>query len=92
MTEARILAKLRGSHTVSLIDFGVLDDGIVFIVMEYLEDSSSARRIRTIRLHGGHITLCSKFYVRLPRLMLQVLSIEILSQETRTHRPEKENV
>lgn len=37
MTEARILAKLRGSHTVSLIDFGVLDDGIVFIVMEYLE-------------------------------------------------------
>ena len=37
MTEARILANLKSSHTVSLIDFGVLDDGLVFIAMEYLE-------------------------------------------------------
>ena len=37
MTEARILANLRSSHTVSLIDFGVLDDGVVYIAMEYLE-------------------------------------------------------
>ena len=66
MTEARILAKLRGSHTVSLIDFGVLDDGIVFIVMEYLEGGLFERSwIKDRWLHGGHITLCSKFYVRL---------------------------
>ena len=37
MREAKILANLRSSHTVSLIDFGVLDDGVVFIAMEYLE-------------------------------------------------------
>ena len=37
MREAKILANLRSAHTVSLIDFGVLDDGVVFIAMEYLE-------------------------------------------------------
>lgn len=37
MREAKILANLRSAHTVSLIDFGILDDGVVFIAMEYLE-------------------------------------------------------
>ena len=37
LREAQILANLKSSHTVSLIDFGVLDDGVVFIAMEYLE-------------------------------------------------------
>lgn len=37
LREAQILANLKSAHTVSLIDFGVLDDGVVFIAMEYLE-------------------------------------------------------
>ena len=46
MTEARISAKLRGSH-MTLIDFGVLDDGIVFIVMEHLRGTLRALGSRT---------------------------------------------
>ena len=37
LTEAKILANLKSASTVSLIDFGVLDDGLVFIAMEFLE-------------------------------------------------------
>lgn len=35
--EAQVLSRLTSPHTVRLIDFGVLDDGRFFYVMEYLE-------------------------------------------------------
>lgn len=35
--EAQVLSRLASPHTVRLIDFGILDDGRFFYVMEYLE-------------------------------------------------------
>ncbi len=37
MREARITAKLRGEHAARVSDFGTLDDGTPYMVMEYLE-------------------------------------------------------
>ena len=37
MREARVTAKLRSEHAARVTDFGVLDDGTPFMVMEYLE-------------------------------------------------------
>jgi serine/threonine protein kinase len=38
--EARAAAKLQSSHAVHVYDYGVTDDGIPYIVMEYLEGES----------------------------------------------------
>src|SRR5580693_7557089 len=38
--EARAAAKLKTKHAVQVYDFGVTDDGIPYIVMEYLEGRS----------------------------------------------------
>lgn len=37
LREAQVLSRLASPHTVRLIDFGILDDGRFFYVMEYLE-------------------------------------------------------
>jgi tRNA A-37 threonylcarbamoyl transferase component Bud32 len=37
MREARITAKLRGEHAARVSDFGTLDDGTPYMVMEYLD-------------------------------------------------------
>jgi serine/threonine-protein kinase len=38
--EARATAKLKTKHAVQVYDFGVTDDGLPYIVMEYLEGQS----------------------------------------------------
>jgi serine/threonine-protein kinase len=37
MREAKITAKLRGEHTTRVTDYGLLEDGTPFMVMEYLD-------------------------------------------------------
>lgn len=41
--EARAAAKLQSEHVVRVLDFGALDDGIPYIVMEYLEGEDLAK-------------------------------------------------
>jgi serine/threonine-protein kinase len=45
--EARITAKLRGEHVVRTLDFGLLDDGTPFMVMEFLEGVDLRQVLRT---------------------------------------------
>ncbi|HWL87447.1 MAG TPA: serine/threonine-protein kinase [Polyangiaceae bacterium] len=47
LREARVAMKLRGEHVVRIHDLGALDDGLPFIVMEYLEGSDLASLLRT---------------------------------------------
>jgi serine/threonine-protein kinase len=47
--EARSVSRLRGPHTVRLIDFGASDDGIAFLSMEYLPGANLAELVRS---HG----------------------------------------
>lgn len=44
--EARLLALLRNRHTVRLIDFGFTDDGMGYLVMEYVRGASLERLIK----------------------------------------------
>lgn len=46
LREARVTAKLRGSHVARTLDFGVTDDGHPFIVMEYLEGVNLRQLLR----------------------------------------------
>ena len=50
LREARVTAKLRGEHAARVSDFGVLDDGTPYMVMEFLE-GTDLRQI--IREHGA---------------------------------------
>jgi serine/threonine protein kinase len=43
--EAKLLAMLRNRHTVKLTDFGVSDEGIAYLVMEYVEGTPLDRVI-----------------------------------------------
>ena len=43
--EAKLLAMLRNRHTVKLTDFGVSDDGMAYLVMEYVEGTPLDRII-----------------------------------------------
>ncbi len=43
--EAKLLAMLRNRHTVKLTDFGVTDDGMAYLVMEYVEGTALDRVI-----------------------------------------------
>ncbi len=45
--EARAAAKIRGEHVARIIDVGELDTGAPYMVMEYLEGSDLAERIRS---------------------------------------------
>ncbi|MCS6898323.1 MAG: serine/threonine-protein kinase [Myxococcales bacterium] len=45
--EARITAKLRGEHVVRTLDFGLLEDGTPFMVMEFLEGVDLRQILRT---------------------------------------------
>jgi len=46
MREARLTAAIRSPHVVDVVDYGVLDDGTPFMVMELLEGEPLARRLR----------------------------------------------
>jgi eukaryotic-like serine/threonine-protein kinase len=43
--EARAVAKIQGEHVARVLDVGVLDDGLPYMVMEYLEGADLAQRI-----------------------------------------------
>ncbi len=45
-TEARAASRLNHPNSVSIIDFGRTDDGILYLVMEYLQGKDLARLIR----------------------------------------------
>jgi len=45
-TEARAASRLNHPNSVSIIDFGRTDDGILYLVMEYLEGKDLARLMR----------------------------------------------
>jgi hypothetical protein len=45
--EAEAAAKLRSPHTVELYDFGVTEDGTLYLVMEFLEGTNLERLVRT---------------------------------------------
>lgn len=45
--EASVLALLRNRHTVRLVDYGCTEDGVPFLVMEYVEGASLDRVIRS---------------------------------------------
>jgi len=65
--EARIVAALEHPHIVSLIELGQAADGSLFLVMEYLEGESLARRLRRGRMADDEVRL-------LGRHMLEALS------------------
>jgi eukaryotic-like serine/threonine-protein kinase len=44
--EARVTAKLRGEHIARTLDFGLLEDGVPFMVMEYLEGTDLHKMMR----------------------------------------------
>jgi len=46
MREAKVIAQLRSPHTVTLHDFGVSDDGLVYYTMELLEGRTLSRVLR----------------------------------------------
>lgn len=51
ITEARVTAQFENEHIVKTIDFGILPDGSLFSVMEYLEgEDLDARLTRKLRL------------------------------------------
>ncbi len=50
--EAASTARLQHPNTVHVFDFGQADNGQLFLVMEFLEGSSVARRIRRNSRHG----------------------------------------
>jgi hypothetical protein len=43
--EARAVAKIQGEHVARVLDVGVLDDGLPYMVMEYLEGADLAQRM-----------------------------------------------
>src|SRR5512138_755534 len=43
--EARAAAKIRSEHVVRVIDVSSLDDGVPYIVMEYLEGTDLAKQL-----------------------------------------------
>lgn len=45
--EARLLALLRNRHTVRLVDFGFADDGVGYLVMEYVRGAALDRVVKT---------------------------------------------
>jgi serine/threonine-protein kinase len=47
--EARATARIRHPNAVSVSDFGVCEDGTVYIVMEFLEGETLSRRLYTVR-------------------------------------------
>ncbi len=65
--EARMLASLRSPHIVGVSDYGMLDDGRLFIVMEYVESRDLGRVIE----HGR--TLRETDVVRIATGMLRAL-------------------
>jgi serine/threonine-protein kinase len=52
--EARAIAALRHSNVVQVFDLGVAD-GIYYMVMEYIEGETLARRIKDLQQHGEHM-------------------------------------
>ena len=46
--EAEAAAKLRSPHTVELYDFGVTDEGTLYLVMEYLEGANLETLVRRV--------------------------------------------
>ena len=47
MTEARAIASLRSQHTITMHDFGVTDDGLLYYTMELLEGAPLSNLIRS---------------------------------------------
>jgi serine/threonine-protein kinase len=45
--EARAAARLRSQHVARVLDIGALEDGLPFIVMEYLEGQTLAKAVRS---------------------------------------------
>ncbi|MCX4244301.1 serine/threonine protein kinase [Paraliomyxa miuraensis] len=54
--EARIAARLHHPHVVDIHDLGE-DQGVLFMVMEYVEGETLASLIRTLRKQGEHLPL-----------------------------------
>ena len=48
--EARAVAKIQGEHVARVLDVGVLDSGLPYMVMEYLDGTDLAQRIAQGRL------------------------------------------
>jgi len=53
MREARITAKLRGEHAARVSDFGTLDDGTPYMVMEYLDGTD----LRMVLMGGQRLSV-----------------------------------
>jgi eukaryotic-like serine/threonine-protein kinase len=51
--EARAVAKIQGEHVARVLDVGVLDNGLPYMVMEYLDGADLAQRIA----HEGRLSL-----------------------------------
>ncbi|MCB1077615.1 MAG: serine/threonine protein kinase, partial [Verrucomicrobiae bacterium] len=55
LIEARAMAKMKHSRIVTVHDFGETDDGLLYIVMEYVEGTDLARLIRDGSLSSEHV-------------------------------------
>ncbi len=56
LDEARIAARLHHPHVVQILDVGE-DDGVYFMVMEYVEGDTLSSLIRQLRKHGDQLPL-----------------------------------
>ena len=73
VNEARILSQLRHPHTVSLIDFGQLENDQLFIVMDYVRAARFENSWTEDDWHSPpHFASPGKFYNRYRRRTLMV--------------------
>jgi len=78
LTEAKAIASLRNPHTITLHDFGITDDGLLYYTMELLEGRPLSRIIAT----EGPLE-----HERAARLILQVVdSLEEAHEKGILHR------
>ncbi len=78
LTEAKAIASLRNPHTVTLHDFGITDDGLLYYTMELLE----GRPLSKVIVGEGPLD-----YERAARLLSQVLeSLEEAHEKGILHR------
>src|SRR5450432_2408654 len=57
--EARSAAKIRSEHVARVIDIGIMEGGLPYMVMEYLETPRASTRTRTITMTRCNAASCT---------------------------------